>query len=137
MINYFYENVNFSLQNEIFFTRWICFVVRNEDHDLDEINYTFCDDEYLLKMNQIYLDHDMYTDVITFDNSMGGGIVGDIFVSIERVAENSVQLTQNFQTELKRVMIHGVLHLLGYKDKDENEVRVMRKKEDLYLNLLH
>lgn len=135
MINYYYENIGFALQNEKLFTRWIRAMVRDEGRDLDELNYIFCNDEYLLKLNQQYLDHYMYTDVITFDNSVGENISGDIFISIERVAENALQLTQDFQTELRRVMIHGVLHLLGYKDNNEDEISIIREKEDLYLNL--
>ncbi|XCI75074.1 MAG: rRNA maturation RNase YbeY [Flavobacteriales bacterium] len=134
MIQYFYET-DFSLQGEASFTQWVCTVVKDEGRALDELNYIYCDDEYLLRINQQYLGHDIYTDVIAFDNSIDESIVGDVFISIERVVDNAEQWGQNFQIELKRVMIHSVLHLLGYKDKVEDERQLMREKEDFYLNL--
>ncbi|XOD69070.1 MAG: rRNA maturation RNase YbeY [Flavobacteriales bacterium AspAUS03] len=134
MIQYFYE-IDFSIQDEASFTQWICTVIKDEGRSLSELNYIYSDDEYLFRLNQQYLGHYTYTDVIAFDNSIDEGIIGDVFISIERVADNARQLGESFQNELKRVMIHAVLHLLGYNDKVEDERQLMRKKEDFYLNL--
>jgi rRNA maturation RNase YbeY len=101
---------------------------------LGEINYIFCDDEYLLKVNQDYLDHDYYTDIITFDYVKGKTISGDIFVSLPRILDNASTLSQNFEEEFNRVLAHGILHLCGYKDKTEEEQTQMRAKEDFYIN---
>jgi rRNA maturation RNase YbeY len=101
------------------------------------LDYIFCDDEYLLKINQDYLDHDTYTDIITFPYGDLNVIAGDIFISVERVKENAVNFRVDFELELKRVMAHGVLHLLGYGDKSEEEVLQMRLKEDEKIKLFH
>ncbi len=113
------------------FVDWINHIIIKEGFDLKELNYIFCSDEYLLHINQQYLEHDYYTDVITFDNSeIETEIEGDIFISIERVKENAKEFNLPFLKELKRVMAHGVLHLCGYGDKSEEEIELMRKKED-------
>lgn len=129
MINYNYET-NFLLDNEIAYTEWIESVIESENKELNEINYIFCDDEYLLEINKQYLDHDYYTDVISFDYTEEGLIAGDIFISIDRVKENASNLGISFEEELKRVVIHGVLHYCGYKDKNPIEEEIMRSKED-------
>lgn len=112
---------------------WIKTVITKENKTLGEINYIFCTDEYLLEKNQTFLNHNTYTDIITFDYSEENQISGDIFISIERVKENARKFAVEFETELKRVMIHGVLHLIGYKDKSEDEQKLMREKENFYL----
>ncbi|MEB3801414.1 rRNA maturation RNase YbeY [Flavobacterium columnare] len=136
MINYNYET-NFLLENEIGYTEWIESVVKSEDKELNEINYIFCDDEYLLQINKQYLDHDYYTDVISFDYTEEGLIAGDIFISIDRVKENASSLGISFEEELKRVIIHGVLHYCGYKDKSSEEEKTMRLKEDEKIKMFH
>jgi rRNA maturation RNase YbeY len=113
------------------FIPWIDNLIKKEGFEVVELNYIFCSDEYLLHINQQYLEHDYYTDVITFDNSDNDNeIEGDIFISVERVKENAKELSIPFLKELKRVMAHGVLHLCGYGDKTAEEIELMRKKED-------
>lgn len=136
MINYNYET-NFLLDNEIAYTEWIESVIESENKELNEINYIFCDDEYLLEINKQYLDHDYYTDVISFDYTEEGLIAGDIFISIDRVKENASNLGISFEEELKRVVIHGVLHYCGYKDKNPIEEEIMRSKEDEKIKMFH
>jgi len=136
MINYNYE-LDFSLENEDLFSTWIENVVDSESKLLGEISYVFCNDEYLLEINQQYLDHDTLTDIISFDYTQDNVISGDIFISIERVEENAKDLNIDFQEELKRVMIHGVLHYCGYKDKTESDEILMRSKEDEKISMFH
>ncbi len=135
MIQFFFENIeNLSINENI--TSWIEYIITHEGKKLGDINYIFCDDEYLLKINQDYLQHDYYTDIITFDYVKGKKISGDIFVSVTRVSENAPLLSKSFEEELHRVIAHGVLHLCGYKDKTEDEIKEMRSKEDFYLNAI-
>lgn len=135
MLNFFFENIeNISINENI--TSWIEYLITNEGKKMGDINYIFCDDEYLLKINQDYLQHDYYTDIITFDYVKGKKISGDIFVSVTRVSENAPLLSKSFEEELHRVLAHGVLHLCGYKDKTEAEIKEMRSKEDFYLNAI-
>ena len=114
---------------------WIKSVIRKERSTLDELNFIFCDDKYLLEKNKTFLNHDTLTDIITFDYSEKNTVKGDVFISIERVKENAIVYKVSFENELQRVIIHGVLHLLGYKDNNEKQKREMRKKEDFYLSL--
>ena len=102
-----------------------------------EISYIFCDDEYLLDINQRFLDHDTYTDIISFDDSMGNLLNGDIYISTERVRENAAEFNEDFETELKRVIVHGILHYCGYKDKSEDDAALMRRKESEKIKLFH
>lgn len=133
MIHYFFENIDsFELENKI--SDWLENLILSENKKSGEINYIFCDDEYLLKVNQDYLHHDYYTDIITFDYVKGKNISGDIFVSLPRILENASTLSKNFDEEFRRVLAHGILHLCGYKDKEEKEEKEMRSKEDFYLN---
>lgn len=135
-INFFTEDTSFGLEREEERAAWIEAVIKKEGFSIGELNYIFCSDEYLLKINQEYLDHDTYTDIVTFDNSEGEEIIeGDIFISVDRVKENAEGLGNSFEEELNRVMIHGVLHLLGQGDKTEEEAQQMRNKEDSCLNL--
>ncbi len=136
MINFNYES-EFSLDNEEALSVWIAEVIESEKKNEGEINYIFCDDEYLHKINLEYLSHDNLTDVISFDYSMGNEISGDIFISVERVQDNANDFKVSFETELKRVMVHGVLHYCGYKDKGEENQLLMRSKEDEKLALFH
>ena len=114
---------------------WLKKVISNEEKSLGEIVYIFCQDEYLLQKNITFLNHNTLTDVISFDYSNGNIISGDIFISIERVSENAKKFKTEFLTELDRVMVHGLLHLLGYKDKQNTDSELMKKKEDYYLSL--
>jgi probable rRNA maturation factor len=134
-IHYFTEDIEFKLKNKTNLKKWIIDSVQAENSFIGELNFIFCSDEYLLKINQEYLDHDTYTDIITFDNSKEESeISGDIFISIERVTENASQLKIDPQTELHRVIIHGVLHLIGFLDKTPSDKALMTSKEDYYLN---
>jgi len=135
MINFNYET-EFSINNETEITNWITNVISEEDFILDEINYTFCNDDQMLKLNVEYLNHDTLTDIISFDNSIGKIIQGDIFISIERVVDNAKDFKVSLEEELHRVMVHGVLHYCGYKDKSESESKLMRQKEDYYIKQL-
>ena len=136
MINYNYEN-DFNLDQEDVFSSWIESVVESESKELGELSYIFCDDDYLLEINQQYLDHDTLTDIISFDYTEGDVISGDIFISIERVQDNAIDLNVSFEEELKRVMIHGVLHYCGYKDKSDSDEALMRSKEDEKIKMFH
>ena len=119
MISFNYET-DFELENETHYEDWISRIIESEGFDEGEINYIFCDDEYLHKINVEYLDHDTLTDIISFDYTVGNLIQGDIFVSIERVHDNASDFNVSFEDELKRVLSHGVLHYCGYKDKIKN-----------------
>ena len=116
--------------------KWIDNVVKKEKYVVSDISIIFCSDAYLLQINQQYLNHNYYTDIVTFDYSEKGKISGDLFISIDTVESNSKKFSTNFMNELHRVIIHGILHLLGYNDKSEDETVIMRKKEDQYLSLL-
>ena len=108
-------------------------IIKAEHKEMAEISIVFCDDDYLLKMNQQYLSHDYYTDIITFDYTHGNFISGDLFISIDRVKDNSVRYKKEFFNELCRVVFHGVLHLCGYNDKHQDDIIVIRAKEDEYI----
>ena len=114
--------------------KWLNQVISNEAKEEGDITYIFCNDDYLLEKNIRFLNHNTLTDVITFDYCEGNTVSGDIFISIERVKENSEVFKVDFLTELNRVMVHGLLHLLGYKDKTKRESNIMRKKENYYLS---
>lgn len=136
IINFYSEN-DFEFQEEKSFDTWIRKVISSEEKQLGEINYIFCDDHYLYKINLKFLEHDTYTDIISFDNSEGDELNGDIFISTDRVAENAKEYNVDFSEELKRVIIHGILHLCGYGDKTESEAALMRQKEDEKIALFH
>lgn len=136
MITFNYEN-DFLLEDESIYQEWISRIVQSENKSEGEINYIFCDDEYLININNEYLNHDTYTDIISFDYSVGDLIQGDIFISTERVAENAIEYNVPFENEIKRVLSHGVLHYCGYKDKTDNEALIMRQKEDEKIALFH
>ena len=136
MINFNYES-DFTLDNEEAVSTWLSAVIVSENKSEGEINYIFCDDEYLHKINLEYLNHDTLTDIISFDYTMGNELSGDIFVSIERVLDNAKDYNTVFEDELKRVLVHGVLHYCGYKDKSEEDELIMRSKEDDKLSMFH
>ena len=136
MISFNYEN-EFELSNEEQLSNWISNVIVSEDKKEGEINYIFCDDEYLLGLNEQYLNHDTLTDIISFDYSVGKELHGDIFISTERVLENAAEFKVTFEEELKRVMVHGVLHYCGYKDKSDEDEKLMRSKEDEKIKMFH
>lgn len=135
MINFNYET-DFKLDLEEQISKWILNTISSEEHKLEEINYVFCDDQYLHKLNVEFLNHDTLTDIISFDYSVGKIIQGDIFISIQRVKDNAKDFSVSFDEELHRVIIHGVLHYCGYKDKTESDAILMREKENHYLKQL-
>ena len=133
----FYSETDFRLKDKRKIRRWINQIASIEGHELSAINYIFCDDNYLAELNQKYLDHDTLTDIITFDFSEGKKLSGDVFISIERVHENAIIFNTKPKDELHRVMIHGILHLCGYKDKNKEEAKAMRSKENDALKMLN
>lgn len=136
MISFNYET-DFELENEAQYEDWISRIIESEGFDEGEINYIFCDDEYLHKINVEYLDHDTLTDIISFDYTVGNLIQGDIFVSVERVQDNAKDFNVSFEEELKRVLSHGVLHYCGYKDKSPEDEALMRSKEEEKMQMFH
>ncbi|SKC19256.1 rRNA maturation RNase YbeY [Dyadobacter psychrophilus] len=136
MLNFFTENVDFDLLRPLKTKKWIKNTSISEGYEIADLNYIFCDDEYLLEINKQYLDHDYFTDIITFDNSEEDNVIeGDIYISVDRVKENAATFHADFETEMRRVLIHGLLHLMGYDDTDEKLKAAMRAKEDQYLLL--
>ena len=133
----FHYECDFELKEVKDYTDWISRVLASENAEPGNLTFVFCDDDYLLNINQRFLNHDDYTDIITFDYSEDGIISGDIFISLERVRENAGRFKQSFKKELLRVMAHGLLHLLGYNDKTINEVEVMRFKEEDKIRMFH
>ncbi len=138
-INFFSEEIDFQLENEEKTSNWLQKIANKEGFIVAAINYIFCDDEYLHKINMEYLNHDTYTDIITFDNSEDEDeqvLEGDIFISVDRVKENSAELKTTFEQEIHRVMVHGLLHLTGYDDHSEEDKQLMRDKENQALAIL-
>ncbi|MGM5469133.1 rRNA maturation RNase YbeY [Flavobacteriaceae bacterium LMO-SS05] len=135
MISFNYET-DFNLENEIELSNWISSVIKSEGFKEGDINYIYCDDDYLFNLNTEFLNHDTLTDVISFDYRIGKIIHGDIYISIERVLDNSKVFKVKFLEELCRVMVHGVLHYCGYNDKSTEDIAQMRNKENHYLNTL-
>lgn len=135
-INFFTEDVKFNLPEKQKRKTWLKQIANSENFKVGELNYIFCSDEYLYQINVDYLNHHTYTDIITFDNSEEGKLIeGDIFVSIDRVKENAQKLKQEESSELSRVISHGLLHLMGYKDKSKTDAEVMRSKEAFAIEL--
>lgn len=136
MIYFFYEEIKFKLKNKRLLKKWIEKILSNHHIRHYKINYVFCNDSYLLGINKQYLQHDFLTDIITFDNSeVSNHLESDIFISIDRINENATTLKETFEEELHRVMIHGLLHLLGFKDKTSKQKEIMRAKENECLSL--
>ena len=136
MISFNYET-DFELSDETAISDWLSQVILSESKKEGDINYVFCDDEYLHKINVEYLDHDTLTDIISFDYSIGNELHGDIFVSVERVADNAKDYEVTFDEELKRVLVHGILNYAGYKDKSEEDELKMRQKEEEKIAMFH
>ena len=131
MLKFFSEEIDFKLPFPLKTSKWIKTISKSEGYDLGDLNYIFCSDDYLLEINKQYLDHDYYTDIITFDNSEEEGkIEGDIYVSVDRVKENAEDFAVDFETEMRRVLIHGLLHLMDYTDTSDELKTQMRAKED-------
>ncbi len=129
-------DIKTSFKNRKLIKAWIQKAIKKEGFKLGELSYNFCSDEELLRVNIEHLNHDFYTDIITFELNEGKHIIGDIYVSIDRVKDNAKQNQTTYANELMRVLIHGVLHLCGYKDKTKKDAAIMREKEDYYLSLL-
>ena len=136
MISFHYET-QFELPNEAQIEQWISKVISSEEKREGDINYIFCNDEYLHKLNVEFLNHDTLTDIISFDNSVGKELHGDIFISVERVADNAKDFGVTTEEELRRVMVHGVLHYCGYKDKTDTDQAKMTEKENEKLQMFH
>ncbi|RED94135.1 rRNA maturation RNase YbeY [Marinoscillum furvescens] len=136
-INFFQEDCEYAPASPEALIQWLHQIAADHQYLIEDLNYIFCSDEYLLGVNRQFLDHDYYTDIITFDNSLEAGqIISDIFISIDRVKDNAQDLGISEQSELHRVMAHGLLHLLGYQDKTDDQKIIMRQKEDTCLSLL-
>lgn len=135
MVRYYCEDISFTLKGRALNNRWLKMVAESEIKKLGNINIIFCSDNYILDVNMKYLQHDYFTDIITFDYCEKNVLSGDLFISIDSVRENALFYGTEFSDELNRVMVHGVLHLAGYDDHTEEEIKTMRSKEDYYLNL--
>ena len=136
MIQFFSEN-DFVLENKSTYEEWISSIINSEGHSEGEINYIFCDDDYLLNLNNDFLNHDTLTDIITFNYNMGKQVNSDIYISTERVRDNAQDFDVSFETELRRVMCHGVLHLCGFNDKTDEEQALMTEKENEKMKMFH
>lgn len=136
-ISFFNEDIEKPALNENLISLWIEQIIKKYNRRVGEINYIFCSDNYLIEINRQYLEHDYYTDIITFDYTEENTISGDVFISVDRVIENSLFFKEGFDNELKRVISHGVLHLIGIKDKTEVEKREMRDAEDKCIMLIN
>lgn len=135
-IHFFFEGLNYRLRHIKRIRQWILHTIKKEGETLDTINFVFTTDEYLHKINIDYLSHDTFTDIITFEyNEANEAILSDIYISLDRCRENAQELNISLPTEIHRILIHGVLHLLGYKDKNKKDKELMTSKEDYYLSL--
>lgn len=132
---YFHKETDIKIKNIRLIKKWIIQSIIDLNKSTGNINYIFCNDDYLLQINKKHLNHDYYTDIITFDYSENNIISGDIFISTERILENSKAFQTSFKDELHRVMLHGVLHLAGFKDKTPSQIKTMRTQENKYLSL--
>jgi len=137
IVSFSYADLNASFVQKTDLKRFIAEIFKKEGKSLNHLTYVFCSDAYLLDINKQFLQHDDYTDIITFDLSEDESTVGEVYISIERVRENAVIHKTSYQQEVKRVLFHGALHLCGFKDKKKSEIEMMRYKEDFYLRLFH
>ena len=135
MVTYFFEDTDFKLKNKTKIKKWLKLVAESEVFSLGAVSVIFCSDNYILDINQRFLQHDYFTDIITFDYSEGEKISGDLFISVDSVRENSIEDGTEFEEELHRVIVHGILHLIGYDDHTDEDIRTMRSKENYYLSL--
>ena len=134
MVSYFTEDTSFAFKEKRLTSRWLKFVAESEARRLGDIAVIFCSDNYILNINIQYLQHDYYTDIITFDYCEGNRLSGDLFISVDSVRENALLYKTEFADELNRVIVHGLLHLMGYDDHTPEDVAVMRAKENYYLS---
>lgn len=135
MISYFFEDTDFIFKGKALNNRWLKIVAESEILRLGQISIIFCSDNYILDINQRFLQHDYFTDIITFDYCEGDRLSGDLFISVDSVRENAIEYGSSFNDELNRVMVHGILHLIGYDDHTDEDIRQMRSKENYYLSL--
>lgn len=135
MISYFFEDTDFIFKGKSLNNRWLKIVAESEIRRLGQISIIFCSDNYILDINQRFLQHDYFTDIITFDYCEGDRLSGDLFISVDSVRENAIEYGSSFNDELNRVMVHGILHLIGYDDHTDEDIRQMRSKENYYLSL--
>ena len=135
MIRYFCEDIRFTYKNKLANNRWLKMVAGSGIRKIGDINVIFCSDNYILDVNMKYLQHDYFTDIITFDYCEGKVLSGDLFISVDSVRENSIEFGTDFEEELHRVIVHGVLHLIGYDDHTEEDKKLMRQKENYYLQM--
>ena len=135
MVSYFFEDTDFKFKNRRLNNMWLKMVAESEIKKLGALSIIFCSDNYILDINQRYLQHDYFTDIITFDYCEGNTLSGDLFISVDSVRENSIFYNVDFETELNRVIVHGLLHLIGYDDHTEDDIKVMREKENYYLDI--
>ena len=135
MITYHFDQTKFVFRQKTLTSKWLRLVAESEIRRIGDISIIFCSDKYILDINRRYLGHDYFTDIITFDYCEGDRLSGDLFISVDSVRENSVEYGTEFKDELNRVIVHGILHLIGYDDHTEEDVKVMRSKEDYYLSL--
>ena len=135
MILYNFQDTKFVFKYKSLNNRWLRMVAESEIHRIGDITIIFCSDNYILDINRKYLGHDYFTDIITFDYCSGNVLSGDLFISVDSVKENSVEYGTEFEDELNRVIVHGILHLIGYDDHTDEDVKVMREKENYYLDL--
>lgn len=135
MVSYFFEDTDFVFKGKALNNRWLRLVAESEIRRLGQISIIFCSDNYILDVNQKYLQHDYFTDIITFDYCEGDKLSGDLFISVDSVRENAAEFGTEFKDELNRVIVHGILHLIGYDDHTKKEIAEMRSKEDYYLSL--
>ena len=135
MVSYFFEDTDFKFKNRRLNNMWLKMVAESEIKKLGALSIIFCSDNYILDINQRYLQHDYFTDIITFDYCEVNTLSGDLFISVDSVRENSIFYNVDFETELNRVIVHGLLHLIGYDDHTEDDIKVMREKENYYLDI--
>jgi len=135
MISYYFEDTDFIFKDKTRNNKWLRLVAESEIRKIGDISIIFCSDNYILDVNQKYLQHDYFTDIITFDYCEGDRLSGDLFISVDSVRENAVEYGTDFSEELYRVIVHGVLHLIGYDDHNDKDIAMMRKKENYYLSL--
>ena len=135
MVRYYTEDIKFEYKNRLLNNRWLQMVAGSEMKSIGDVNVIFCSDNYILDINMRYLQHDYFTDIITFDYCEGNTLSGDLFISIDSVRENSALYGSDFEEELHRVIVHGLLHLIGYDDHTDNDIKMMRSKENYYLNM--
>ena len=135
MISYYFEDTDFLFKGKTITNKWLRLVVESEIRRIGQISIIFCSDNYILDVNQQYLQHDYFTDIITFDYCEGDRLSGDLFISVDTVRDNSIEYGTEFEEELHRVIVHGILHLIGYDDHNDDDIAMMRSKENYYLSL--